>query len=111
MAKSTQPAGQRALPVVSVSCGSDLALCRALIQVLAEVAPAQIYRINPTPRPPQAFDLQIDLKDQDQAQLTWEGGRHGARVARHGLSDMDFSRALLTHSPDLMSDLRAHEKP
>lgn len=101
--------GQRALPVVSVQCGSDLKLCRALVSVLAEVAPSQIYRINPNPRPPRAFDLKMALNGQGQAQLTWAGGHHGERVARAGMSDMELSRALLNVSPDLMRALRAHQ--
>lgn len=105
-----QPAGQRPLAVVSVSCGSDLALCRALIQVLAETAPSQIYRINPKPRPAKAFDLRINQNRQGQAQLVWSGGKGaGEKVARAGMSDLELSRALLKVSPGLPRALRDHQ--
>ncbi|MEM1150379.1 MAG: hypothetical protein AAGI03_07455 [Pseudomonadota bacterium] len=98
------------LPVVSVSCGRELDLCRALVQVLAETAPSQIYRINPSPHPPQAFDLRLDVNGQGQARLTWKGGaKAGEAVTRAGMSDTDLSRALLTVSPELKRALRAHQ--
>lgn len=119
MAQSSQPSGQRPLAVVSVSCGSDLALCRALIQVLAEAAPSQIYRINPRPRPPQAFDLRINQNGQGQAQLIWSGSTKGKesapqngrseKVTRSGMSDLDLSRALLEVSPGLSRALQDHQ--
>lgn len=104
---SAQPAGQQARPVVSIFCKDDLGLCRALIQALAETAPAHVYRINPSPNPPQAFDLRIEANGQDQAQLSWSGGAQ--KVTRTGLSDAQVSRALLHASPDLLRALQAHQ--
>lgn len=108
-AQSAQPAGQRLLPVVSVSCDSDLRLCQALVQALSQAAPSQIYRINPSPRPLQAFDVRIDLSRPGQAHLTWQGAQEGAQVRRAGLSEAALSRALIHASPELIRALRARQ--
>lgn len=94
-------ASQNPRPVVSVSCDSDMELCRALVQALAEIAPRNIYRINPDPMPPQAFDLRLEMSGDQTARLHWQEGGQGTAVTRTGLSETDLARHLVVASPGL----------
>jgi len=105
----TAEADQRPFPVVSVSCTEDMVLCRALVQALSEVAPTYIYRINPKPRPPQGFNVYLNLTRDGHAQLRWQETGAGAAIARAGLSETDLARKLVNSSPDLPRAL--HAKP
>lgn len=96
---------QRPYPVVALTCGSDLGLCRALVQALSEMDSSHLYRINPTPPPPQAFDLRLELHQNGTAQLSWADGAQGDPVTRAGLSDTDLARTLVAASPALASAL------
>ncbi|WP_299694830.1 hypothetical protein [uncultured Tateyamaria sp.] len=94
-------ARQREYPVVSVWCDSDPAMCRALVQALAETVPARIYRINPKPRPPQAFDVRLELSRDGAARLHWQNNGAGDIVTRGALSKADLARKLVQSSPAL----------
>lgn len=87
------PAVQRARPVVALRCEAEIALCRAVVQGLAEQSPGMIYRINPDPFPQQAFALQLRT-DPNGAYLSWEDGV-GAPVPRASQSDTNYARALI----------------
>lgn len=92
---SAAQSGQRALPVVSVSCDSDLKLCRALVSALAEVAPSHIYRINPTAAPSDALHLTFETNGSDGARLSWPGGATSA--TRQGCrNDVEFARHIVS---------------
>lgn len=100
-------ASQRPRDVVAISCTTDMDLCRALVQAMAELAPSHIYRINPDPMPPQAFRLRLDLSDTGRARLHWQEGGHGDVVARTGLTETDLARKLVASSPGLARALGA----
>lgn len=101
---SAAQSGQRPLPVVAVSCGSDLRLCQALVQSLAEKAPSYLYRINPTPRPSAAFDLRLELGTSGDARLVWPGGA-GETISRNGQAETEFARHIVEASPALADAL------
>lgn len=101
-------ANQRQYPVVALTCDTDLNLCRALVQVLSEMTPTHLYRINPKPRPPRAFDLRLDAGLAGSAQsahLTWPTGT-GRRVARGGHTEAEFARHIVKASPGLADAIR-----
>lgn len=102
---ATATASQRALPVVALVCEADLRLCRAMVQALAEKAPAYIYRINPKPHPPEALDLRLALSTSGAAQLVWPGGA-GEPVSRNGQADPAFARHIVEASPALDAVLK-----
>lgn len=98
---------QQPLPVVSVSCDSDMDLCRALVQALAEIAPRRIYRINPDPMPPRSFDLRLDLSGDGAARLFWQTDGQGDAVPRTDLSDTDLARKLVAATPGLVQAMES----
>ncbi|MEL7130825.1 MAG: hypothetical protein AAFY06_09710 [Pseudomonadota bacterium] len=101
---------QRPFPVVSVFCGQDQRLCRALVQALSEAAPTFIYRINPEPAPTEAFEVHLVLGDQQHAHLRWHGGA-GMAVYPIGLGETDLAERLVAASPTLPDALRVHSQP
>lgn len=102
-------AGQRPFPVVAVHCDATPDLCRALVQALSEMAPTHLYRINPAPAPTDAFELRLDLADDDRAHLRWQGGGTGDPVLRTDQTDTDLAEQLVAASPDLARALRADQ--
>lgn len=97
-------ASQRAYPVVALTCDADLRLCQALVQALAEKAPSYLYRINPNPRPSEAFDLRLVLGASGAARLVWPGGA-GEPISRNGQAEAEFARHIVASSPALADAL------
>ncbi|WP_371223666.1 hypothetical protein [Roseovarius sp. 2305UL8-3] len=97
-------ASQRPYPVVAVTCDADLRLCQALVQALSEMAPTHLYRINPKPHPPEAFDLRLDISAAGAAQLYWQDNK-GEIVLRDGHNDAEFARHIVKASPGLAEAL------
>ena len=88
---------QRPFPVVALNCGSDLRLCRAMVQALARRSPAFIYRINPNPVPPSALVLRLAFGAEGRARLYWPGGQ-SAFLDREARSDADFAHHIIRQS-------------
>ena len=82
-------------------------MCQALVQSLAEIAPTYTYRINPDPRPEQAFVLSLDLSDPGYARLRWQGDGAGTQVHMTDAAEPDLAAQLVAASPELVQALRA----
>ncbi|WP_299628677.1 hypothetical protein [uncultured Tateyamaria sp.] len=99
-------ANQRQYAVVALTCDADLRLCRALVQVLMQTGPrGHLYRINPDPKPPQAFDLRLETDATGAAHLAWPSG-NGDPVARQGRTEAEFARHIVAASPGLPRALK-----
>lgn len=104
VAMTPAAANQRQYPIVALTCGDDLRLCRALVQSLSDLAPRYLYRINPKPVPPRAFDLRLNVTRVGAVQLRWPGGG-GEPVLRAGQSTSEFARHIVKASPGLVKDI------
>lgn len=105
MADHHRPSAQMR-PVVAVRCDKHLQYCRDIVQALSESSPGFVYRINPSPLPPNAFQVTV-LRDNDGAgYLEWrspdEDGANVRSRAATGPAAMvvaqaqpDLARALL----------------
>lgn len=104
-------ASQRQYPVVALTCGTDLRLCRALVQALSEMEPTHLYRINPKPHPPQAFAIALDMDADGTARLRWQDGA-GGTVTRGGHNDAEFARHIVKKAgPALAEALKRSRLP
>ncbi|MEO0370036.1 MAG: hypothetical protein AAF231_01135 [Pseudomonadota bacterium] len=89
-------AKQKPRPVVALICDADLNLCRAVVQALADMAPGQIYRINPEPIPDQALQLHLHA-DSEIGRLTW-GKSDGVRIVRTEQNNDVFARQIIARA-------------
>lgn len=99
-------ADQRRRTVVAVTCEATRSLCHELVQALSEIASSHLYRINPTPVPPDAFELHLDLSSAGQVRLRWQEDAAGPPVPLAGVSDTELARRLVAASPALAAALR-----
>lgn len=98
-------AGQRQYPVVALSCDADLRLCQALVQALSEMTPTHLYRINPKPIPPRAFDLRLEITTTGAARLRWQDGL-GEIVPGVGHNTAEFAQHIVQASRALVKALK-----